>query len=102
MPLRCGGHHLRLVAIRLSAPGTGTGTGAGSGMHEVAPLPPYSNERNNGPSSSQPASRWALTRPSWAAAKSGARKGLASCRETMACGTTARRAAPVSRARPAR
>ena len=57
-------------------------------MHAEAPPPARSNDRSSGPSSSQPASgvgRGALGR---AAEKSGARKGLASCRETTDCGTT--------------
>ena len=51
-------------------PGTRRSPGSGSGMHAGA-LPPYSKERNSGPSSSQVASRRALGRRSSAAEKSG-------------------------------
>ena len=47
-----------------------------------------SNELNSGPSSSQLANRRGSTVAGRTAEKSGARNGLASCRETTDCGTT--------------
>ena len=55
-----------------------------------APLPPYSKDRNSGPSSSQVASRRGPGLRCSAAEKSGARNGLASWREITDCGTTRR------------
>ena len=59
-------------------------------MHDDSP--PYSNDRNSGPSSSQVARRRGLDRRWAAAEKSGMRKGLASWREMTDCGTTRRSA----------
>ena len=62
---------------------------------QAAALPPYSKERNSGPSSSQVASRRARGRRSSAAEKSGTRNGLESRRWMTDCGTT-RRSVPAS------
>jgi hypothetical protein len=59
-------------------------------MHGEAPPPARSNELNSGPSSSQVARRRVGAVLGRAAEKSGARNGLASWRETIACGTTRR------------
>ena len=59
-------------------------------MQGEAPPPARSNELNSGPSSSQVARRRAGAALGLAAEKSGARKGLASWRETTVCGTTRR------------
>ena len=71
-------------------PGAFNDDGAGSAMHGEAPPPARSNELNSGPSSSQVARRRVGAALGLTAEKSGARKGLASCRETTACGTTRR------------
>ena len=59
-------------------------------MQAEAPPPARSNELSSGPSSSQPARRRGRAALCRADEKSGARKGLASCRETTDCGTTRR------------
>ena len=70
--------------------GVNRADGAGSGMHAVAPAPARSNELSSGPSSSQPARRRGRAGACGAEEKSGARKGLANCREMTDCGTTRR------------
>ena len=62
--------------------------GAGSAMHAGAPPLARSKELSSGPSSSQPARRRGRAARCGTAEKSGARKGLASCREITDCGTT--------------
>ena len=57
-------------------------------MHAVAPLPARSNELSSGPISSHVASRVGRGALGRAAEQSGARKGLASCREMTDWGTT--------------
>ena len=76
--------------ISSRSPGTRRAAGAGRAMHAGAPLPARSNELSSGLSSSQPARRRGRGVLGRAAEKSGARNGLASCRETTDCGTTRR------------
>ena len=85
--------------ISWSTPGSITSRASGSGIVVEAPLPTSSNDRNSGPSSSQPASRRAWPRFWEAAVKSGTRKGLASWRASTDCGTTRRSVAAGSSSR---
>ena len=63
-------------------------TARAASMHDGAPPAAVSKERSSGPSSSQPASRRVWGRGGGGSEKSGARNGLASCREMTDCGTT--------------
>jgi hypothetical protein len=66
----------------------GVRDGAGSAIHAALPPPARSNELSNGPISSQLTSRADRAALGRTAEKSGAKNGLASCRETTDRGTT--------------
>ena len=86
------GDQLRLVRHQLQAARrVAARSGSGRAMHAEAPPPARSNELKQR-AEQLPAGQAARTGVALGAAdeKSGARKGLASCRETTDCGTTRR------------